>query len=231
MQAPQQLLQLVPVLIGGALLGRRAMWGTVAWLALLVAVGGWRDASMFVNNNVQFGAAVGQSVNLTAGTTYTLNFYLAGLNGYGQATVNVDIGGFHQSFTNTHSTVSDWVLQTMQFTATSTGASNLVFRSAGGAVELDDVALAEHRPLDVVGEGREGLCEPGRLFGGDRHGVVAPSVGGTGVQRAERVAVAGSRRQPVDDQSTVTRMPSTRVAVAGTFQGSVPGSSRVPASS
>ena len=52
-QAPQQLLQLVPVLIGGALLGRRAMWGTVAWLALLVAVGGWRDASMFVNNPQQ----------------------------------------------------------------------------------------------------------------------------------------------------------------------------------
>jgi hypothetical protein len=39
--------------------------------------------------------------------------------------------------------VSDWVLQTMQFTATSTGASNLVFRSAGGAVELDDVALTD----------------------------------------------------------------------------------------
>ena len=53
LQAPQQLLQLVPVLIGGALLSRRAMWGTVAWLALLVAVGGWRDATLFVNNPQQ----------------------------------------------------------------------------------------------------------------------------------------------------------------------------------
>ncbi|WP_202839328.1 ATP-binding protein [Luteimonas saliphila] len=48
-QAPQQLLQLVPVLIGGALLSRRAMWTTVAWLVALVAVGGWRDAAVLVH--------------------------------------------------------------------------------------------------------------------------------------------------------------------------------------
>lgn len=53
LQAPQQLLQLVPVLIGGALLSRRAMWTTVAWLAALVAVGGWRDAAMFVSSQRQ----------------------------------------------------------------------------------------------------------------------------------------------------------------------------------
>ena len=53
LQAPQQLLQLVPVLIGGALLGRRAMWSTVAWLAVLVAIGGWRDATVFVSRPQQ----------------------------------------------------------------------------------------------------------------------------------------------------------------------------------
>ncbi len=100
-----------------------------------------------------------------------------------------------------------------------------------GEHELDDVALAEHRPLDVVGDGGEGLREPGGLFGGDRHGVVAPSVGGTGVQRAERGAVAASRFHPVRAQSTMTRMPSTRLAVAGTCQGSSPGSRRAPAAS
>lgn len=133
---------------GNTVAGWTNFVGNNCYIATGYGAGTWPAAhggiaSMFVNNNVQFGAAVGQSVNLTAGTTYTLNFYLAGLNGYGQATVNVDIGGFHQSFTNTQSTVSDWVLQTMQFTATSTGASNLVFTSAGGAVELDDVALTD----------------------------------------------------------------------------------------
>lgn len=52
-QAPRQLLQLVPVLIGGALLGRHAMWATVAWLSMLVMAGGWRDAVMFAYHPYQ----------------------------------------------------------------------------------------------------------------------------------------------------------------------------------
>lgn len=52
-QATQQLLQLVPVLIGGALLSRQAMWATVAWLVLLVAIGGWRDTMMFAYHTYQ----------------------------------------------------------------------------------------------------------------------------------------------------------------------------------
>ncbi|MBN6149221.1 hypothetical protein JR065_02610 [Xanthomonas sp. AmX2] len=40
-----QLSQLLPVLIGGLLLSRRALWGTVAWMALVVALGAWRDAA------------------------------------------------------------------------------------------------------------------------------------------------------------------------------------------
>lgn len=52
-QATQQLLQLVPVLIGGALLSRRAMWATVAWLVFLVAIGGWRDAMMHAYHTYQ----------------------------------------------------------------------------------------------------------------------------------------------------------------------------------
>lgn len=53
LQASHHLLQLVPVLIGGALLGRRAMWSTVAWLVVLVAVGGWRDATLFMSHPQQ----------------------------------------------------------------------------------------------------------------------------------------------------------------------------------
>ncbi|MCD9027035.1 hypothetical protein LDO26_02235 [Luteimonas sp. BDR2-5] len=45
LQQPQQLLQLVPVLIGGVLLSRPVLWGAVAWLAALVAIGAWQDAS------------------------------------------------------------------------------------------------------------------------------------------------------------------------------------------
>ena len=55
-QAPQQLLQLVPVLIGGALLSRRAMWATVAWLVMLVAAGGWRDATILAYHRYQLEA-------------------------------------------------------------------------------------------------------------------------------------------------------------------------------
>lgn len=40
-----QLGQLLPVLIGGLLLSRRALWGAVAWLALVVVLGAWRDAA------------------------------------------------------------------------------------------------------------------------------------------------------------------------------------------
>ncbi|MBN6112930.1 ATP-binding protein [Xanthomonas bonasiae] len=40
-----QLGQLLPALIGGLLLSRRALWGAVAWLALVVALGAWRDAA------------------------------------------------------------------------------------------------------------------------------------------------------------------------------------------
>ena len=44
-QLRSQLAQLLPVLIGGLLLSRRALWGTVAWLVLVVALGAWRDAA------------------------------------------------------------------------------------------------------------------------------------------------------------------------------------------
>jgi signal transduction histidine kinase len=40
-----QLGQLLPVLIGGLLLSRRALWGAVAWLVLVVALGAWSDAT------------------------------------------------------------------------------------------------------------------------------------------------------------------------------------------
>ena len=81
-QAPQQLLQLVPVLIGGALLGRRAMWATVAWLALLVAIGGWRDGSMYVNYPQQLWLVGGRVLASILGlglAAFVLDQALAGL--------------------------------------------------------------------------------------------------------------------------------------------------------
>jgi len=81
-QAPQQLLQLVPVLIGGALLSRRAMWTTVAWLAVLVVVGGWRDAALFVNRPqylLMLGNRVLASILGFALTAFVLDQALASL--------------------------------------------------------------------------------------------------------------------------------------------------------
>lgn len=39
------LLQLLPVLLAGALLGRRALWLSALWLSALLAVGAWSDAA------------------------------------------------------------------------------------------------------------------------------------------------------------------------------------------
>lgn len=44
-QMPGQLLQLLPVLLAGALLGRRALWLATAWLGALLALGAWLDAA------------------------------------------------------------------------------------------------------------------------------------------------------------------------------------------
>lgn len=40
-----QLLQLLPVLLAGALLGRRALWLATTWLGALLALGAWQDAA------------------------------------------------------------------------------------------------------------------------------------------------------------------------------------------
>ena len=82
LQAPQQLLQLVPVLIGGAVLGRGAMWATVAWLAVLVAVGGWRDAAVFIGQPQQLvmvGTRVAGSIVGFGLAAFVLDQALAGL--------------------------------------------------------------------------------------------------------------------------------------------------------
>jgi signal transduction histidine kinase len=44
LQGPQHWLQLLPVLAGAVLLGRRTLWIAVAWMAGLVAIGAWQDA-------------------------------------------------------------------------------------------------------------------------------------------------------------------------------------------
>ena len=82
LQAPQQLLQLVPVLIGGALLGRGAMWATVAWLVVLVAVGGWRDATVFMHRPQQLVLVGSRVIGSIAGfglTAFVLDQALASL--------------------------------------------------------------------------------------------------------------------------------------------------------
>ncbi|MCL7714751.1 sensor histidine kinase [Stenotrophomonas mori] len=44
-QMPGQLLQLLPVLLAGAVLGRRALWLAAIWLCALLVVGAWLDAA------------------------------------------------------------------------------------------------------------------------------------------------------------------------------------------
>ncbi len=44
-QMQGQLLQLLPVLLAGALLGRRALWLAAGWLCVLMALGAWLDAA------------------------------------------------------------------------------------------------------------------------------------------------------------------------------------------
>ena len=44
-QMQGQLLQLLPVLLAGALLGRRALWLATAWLCALLVLGSWLDAA------------------------------------------------------------------------------------------------------------------------------------------------------------------------------------------
>ncbi|KRG84338.1 hypothetical protein ABB34_09425 [Stenotrophomonas daejeonensis] len=44
-QMQGQLLQLLPVLLAGALLGRRALWLAAGWLCALMALGAWLDAA------------------------------------------------------------------------------------------------------------------------------------------------------------------------------------------
>lgn len=64
-----------------------------------------------------------------------------------------------------------------------------------GEHELHDVALPQHRPLDVVGELREGLREPGRLLLRDRHvssSCVVSVVGAVGRADAAQGFGAGS---------------------------------------
>ena len=101
-----------------------------------------------------------------------------------------------------------------------------------GQHELDDVALAQHRPLDVVGDLAERLREPGRLLLRDGHRVVVlwssrVSCGqGVGAGPGEvRVARCRERRvrrreapRPARSSSTATVMPSTRTAPTGTAQ-------------
>ena len=45
LQLPHQATQVIPVLVCGLLLHRRALWMAVGWLALIVVLGGWRDAA------------------------------------------------------------------------------------------------------------------------------------------------------------------------------------------
>ena len=67
LQQPQQLLQLVPVLIGGVLLGRPVLWGAVAWLATLIAIGAWHDAGQQLFQTHAIAAAASNASGAVAG--------------------------------------------------------------------------------------------------------------------------------------------------------------------
>ena len=131
LQAPQQLLQLVPVLIGGALLGRGAMWATVAWLVVLVAVGGWRDATVFMHRPQQLVLVGSRVIGSIAGF---------GLTGLPALVLCAALGGWFP-LDNIGAWVSFVAIYLVTLAAITAGYTIYYRRTAGSF----DAALARYR--------------------------------------------------------------------------------------
>jgi hypothetical protein len=117
------------------------------------------------------GNSVNQTVNLTAGLAYQLTFYLSAEAARGQpVTSTLDVilnGGGFTNFTteftatrpgnDTKTTISGWILQTLNFTATTSGAVNFTFLDVYTANATSSNSALDNINLTVVPEFSNGM--------------------------------------------------------------------------
>jgi hypothetical protein len=117
------------------------------------------------------GNSVSQTVNLTAGLAYQLTFYMSAEAARGQpVTSKLDVilngGGFTNFATefaatrpgdDTKTTMSGWILQTLNFTATTSGAVNFTFLDIYVANGTSSNSALDNIDLSVVPEFSNGM--------------------------------------------------------------------------
>jgi Protein of unknown function (DUF642) len=117
------------------------------------------------------GNSVSQTVNLTAGLAYQLTFYMSAEAARGQpVTSKLDVILNGSGFTNftteftasrpgndTKATMSDWIFQTLNFTATTSGAVNFTFLDMYVANGTSSNSALDNIDLSVVPEFSNGM--------------------------------------------------------------------------
>lgn len=117
------------------------------------------------------GNSLNQTVNLTAGLAYQLTFYMSAEAARGQpVTSKLDVILNGAGFTNfateftatrpgddTKATISDWILQTLNFTATTSGAVNFTFLDIYVANGTSSNSALDNVDLSVVPEFSNGV--------------------------------------------------------------------------
>ena len=107
----------------------------------------WPDAVdglqfMYLGQNLTANVRLAQSISLEAGTSYGLQFHLAGLDAHPGGTLVVAVDGDTILTVSTPNSDSRWVQHTVSFVSGSTGYAALSFVSpTGGAFNLDSVSL------------------------------------------------------------------------------------------
>jgi hypothetical protein len=107
----------------------------------------WPDAVegsqyLYLGQNLAANVTLEQSIQLHAGASYVLEFFLAGLGAHPGGALTVNIGDTTILTTSTPNSSSAWFLQTASFTSGVTGFRSLSFVSpTGGAINLDKVSL------------------------------------------------------------------------------------------
>jgi MYXO-CTERM domain-containing protein len=99
--------------------------------------------SMYLNDSGLAGVTLSQSVAVTAGTPYQLNFALTGLTDRPtQPVVEVDAGAGSTAVTFTGLGYGNWNLYSYAFTPTQSGLTALTFKSVSGFIYLDGVDVS-----------------------------------------------------------------------------------------
>lgn len=107
----------------------------------------WPDAVdglqfMYLGQNMTANVKLEQSVLLEAGTSYGLQFHLAGLDAHPGGTLHVGVGGQSILTVSTPNSDSRWVQHMATFVAGTTGYQALSFVSpTGGVFNIDSVSL------------------------------------------------------------------------------------------